>query len=99
MDAALIYELSDPSADSRIVVELIQLGYNTSWRTDQGTVKYTLPKGMLWKVNITFSDALKDIKTACDRLNTATVGLNLKIVHCIVLDTANWAGIPDSAQG
>lgn len=97
MDVALIYELSNPNAEARIIVELKQLGYFPAWTSSNGTLRYTLPKGMLWKQNITFADALKDIIIARDRLNTATPGLDLKIVHCIVLDTGSWDGIPDPA--
>ena len=50
---------------------------------------------MVWKPDSTFDDALRDIQTACERINAASAEINLKILHCMVLDTVRWAGIPD----
>jgi len=96
MDVVLVYELSDPNVNDRVEVELNQLGYRKSWRagTPESNKSYNLPKYMVWKKDITFKQALEDINTAINRLNTATANLNLTLKNCITLSSFPWDGIP-----
>ncbi|HXD92068.1 MAG TPA: hypothetical protein VNX01_02585 [Bacteroidia bacterium] len=97
MDIAVIYELSDPMLNDRVLVELRSMGYLIQW-SDSGTgLVYLLPKFMVWKKNIPFQQGIEEINLAINRINAATPTLNLRVIKCITLNAFPWAGIPMSS--
>ena len=93
MDVAIIFEVSERTDDVR--TELIIMGYYNSWQTSSGDVKtrYGLPNNMVWKRDITFQDAINNIKLAINNINHK-IGGTIVLQKCITLSTTPWDGVP-----
>jgi hypothetical protein len=94
MNAVIVFDLSEPSATSKVVERLKAIGYHSYWMAGaiEPKKRYNLPHNMVWKQNAEMQQAKTDLERTVEEYRSLTQS-QVRVTRCIILNSTPWGGI------